>query len=164
VKEILGNLWGLPPALDLAKEAQLQKALLEMIEVGLVESAKDVSEGGLAVTLAEAGFVAGIGATVDLQSEGLPLECVLFGEDASRVLISADAANASRIQEIALRYGLQAQAIGTTTEDKLQVSVDGQTAVSGAVSRLKDGWSSALIKALHVETPEVLVPQVLERS
>ena len=164
VKEILGNLWGLPPALDLAKEAQLQKALLEMIEVGLVESAKDVSEGGLAVTLAEAGFVAGIGATVDLQSEGLPLECVLFGEDASRVLISADAANASRIQEIALRYGLQAQAIGTTTEDKLQVSVDGQMAVSGAVSRLKDGWSSALIKALHVETPEVLVPQVLERS
>jgi phosphoribosylformylglycinamidine synthase II len=164
VKEILGGLWGLPPALDLAKEVSLQKALLEMIQAGLVESAKDVSEGGIAVTLAEAGFSAELGAEVDLQSEGLPLECVLFSEDASRILLSCDAANVSRISEIALRYGLQARVVGKTTEDKLQISVDGRTVIAGPVSRFKESWASALVKALHVETAERLVPRVLEKS
>ena len=60
---------------------------------GLVESAKDCSEGGLAVTLAECGFARGIGAQVDLSSYGLVPEFVLFGEDASRILISCDPQN-----------------------------------------------------------------------
>ena len=164
VRDILGNLWGLPPALDLAKEAALQKAMLEMIQSGLVESAKDVSEGGIAVTLAEAGFAAAVGADVSLESEGLPLECVLFGEDASRIVLSCDTANVSKIREIAIRYGLSAKQIGTTTHGELRISVDGQTAITGAVSRLKDSWANALVKALHVETAEELVPQILEKS
>jgi phosphoribosylformylglycinamidine synthase len=164
VKEIVGGLWGLPPALDLAKEVALQRALLEMIRAGLVESAKDISEGGIAVTVAEAGFASGVGAELKLESHGLPLECVLFGEDASRVVISSDTANVSKIQKIALRYGLLAQAIGTTTEDKLQVNVDGRTVVAGPVSRFRESWATALVKALHAETPEQLVPQVLEKS
>jgi len=164
VKEIVGGLWGLPPALDLSKEVSLQKALLEMIQAGLVESAKDISEGGIAVTTAEAGFSAELGAEIELKSEGLPLECVLFGEDASRILLSCDAVNVSQISEIALRYGLQAQTIGKTTQDKLQVNVDGRTVIAGPVSRFKESWASALVKALHVETPEQLVPQVLEKS
>ncbi|HEX6881006.1 MAG TPA: AIR synthase-related protein, partial [Terriglobales bacterium] len=128
------------------------------------ESAKDVSEGGLAVTVAEAGFSAGVGAELKLESQGLPLECVLFGEDASRIVISCDAASASRIREIALRYGLQAQSIGVTKQDKLTVSVDGRTVIGAPVSQLKESWASALQKALHVDTPEQLVPQVLEKS
>ena len=164
VKDILGSLWGLPPALDLAQEAALQKALLEMIQAGLVGSAKDISEGGIAVTLAEAGFSGDVGADVKLDSQGLPLECVLFGEDASRIVLSCDLANVSRIQEIALRYDLSAKEIGTTTDGELRVNVDGQTAITAPVSRLKEVWSSALAKALHVETAEELVPQILEKS
>ena len=61
-KEILGEIWGFPPSLELEKEAALQKAIVEMIDAGLLESAKDCSEGGLAVTLAECGFAHGIGA------------------------------------------------------------------------------------------------------
>ena len=70
-KEILGQIWGFPPALELEKEAALQKAIVEMIGSGLVESAKDCSEGGLAVTVAECGFAHGVGAEVDLSSNGL---------------------------------------------------------------------------------------------
>ena len=55
-KEILGELWGFPPAMEIEREAALQKAILEMIDAGLVESAKDCSEGGIAVALAECGF------------------------------------------------------------------------------------------------------------
>ncbi len=52
-KEILGALWGYPPKLDIEREAALQKALIEMAQAGLLDSAHDCSEGGLAVALAE---------------------------------------------------------------------------------------------------------------
>ena len=60
-KEILGGVWGYPPELELEQEAALQKALIEMIQNGLVESAHDCSSGGLAVALAEPAFAKGIG-------------------------------------------------------------------------------------------------------
>src|ERR1700678_2337065 len=87
-KEILGQIWGFPPSLELEKESALQKAVVAMIDQGLVESAKDCSEGGLAVVLAECGFARDIGAQVELSSQELVPEFALFGEDASRILIS----------------------------------------------------------------------------
>src|SRR6266568_419724 len=60
-KEILGELWGFPPALELEREAALQKATVELIAEGLLESAHDCSDGGLAVALAEASFSVGMG-------------------------------------------------------------------------------------------------------
>src|SRR6202451_4010943 len=89
-KEILGALWGFPPALELEREAALQKGLVEMIRAGLVDSAHDCSEGGIAVTLVESAFAKGVGVKVDLSTRELPAEFVLFGEDASRVVISCD--------------------------------------------------------------------------
>ena len=53
-KEVLGQIWGMPPALDLKQEAALQKCLRELIQDRLIESAHDCSEGGMAVALAEA--------------------------------------------------------------------------------------------------------------
>jgi phosphoribosylformylglycinamidine synthase subunit PurL len=61
-KEILGAVWGYPPELDLEKEATLQRALVAMIQAGLVESAHDCADGGLAVALVESALPAGVGA------------------------------------------------------------------------------------------------------
>ncbi len=61
-----------------------------MIDQGLVDSAHDCSDGGLAVAVAEAGFPRNLGRRVDLASGGLPAEYVLFGEDASRMVLSCD--------------------------------------------------------------------------
>ena len=163
-KELFGEIWGFPPSLELEKEAALQKALLEMIGSGLLESAKDCSEGGLAVTLAECGFAHGIGASVDLDSHGLVLEFVLFGEDASRVLISCDPQNVERIKQIAVQCGLTVEPIGNTGPDGLEIRVDGKTAVAASVSELKSVWAGALERALHVETEERLVPSTLQKS
>ena len=163
-KEILGEIWGFPPALELEKEAALQKATVEMIGSGLVESAKDCSEGGIAVTLAECGFAHGIGAEVDLNSNGLVPEFVLFGEDASRVLISCDPKNVARIQQIAVQFGLSAEKIGSTVPDQFEIRVDGRAAATAKVSELRDAWASALESALHVETEERLVPGALQKS
>jgi phosphoribosylformylglycinamidine synthase len=163
-KEILGRIWGFPPALELEKEAALQKAVVEMIGSGLVASAKDCSEGGLAVTLAESSFANGIGAQVDVSSNGLVGEFVLFGEDASRVLISCDPENLTRIQEIAVQYGLSAEHVGSTVPDQLEIRVDGRAAAMGSVSELRYVWGGALERALHVEAEERLVPNVLQKS
>ncbi len=113
-KEVLGALWGYPPELDLEKEAALQKALIEMIQMDLPESVHDCSDGGLAVALAECGFAKGIGVRVDLASSGLPAEFILFGEDASRVVLACDQTKLSRIKEIAVKYGLSLDTLGET--------------------------------------------------
>src|SRR5450755_2524463 len=65
-KEVLGAVWGYPPGLDLEREATLQRALVAMMQAGLVESAHDCADGGLAVALVEAALPAGMGLSVQL--------------------------------------------------------------------------------------------------
>jgi phosphoribosylformylglycinamidine synthase len=163
-KEVLGELWGFPPALEMEREAALQKAVIAMINAGLVESAKDCAEGGLAVTLAESGFANDVGASVGLTSDGLVPEFVLFGEDPSRIVISCDPKNVERIKQVAIQYALSAEHIGNTAPEKLEIQVDGKVAVAANVSELREAWSTALERALHAETEEQLVPDVLQRS
>ncbi len=163
-KEVLGTLWGFPPALELEHEKALQAAVNEMIGAGLVESAKDCSEGGIAVALAESGFGAAIGAEVDLSSNGRPLECVLFGEDAGRIVLSCDPEQVGAIEEVAGKHGIGAVEIGRTTSGAFEIQVDGEAAVSAEISELHKVWASALEKALHSDTEERLVPGVLQRS
>jgi phosphoribosylformylglycinamidine synthase subunit PurL len=150
-KEILGALWGFPPALELEQEAALQKALVEMIGVGLVESAHDCSEGGIAVTLAESAFAHSVGVRVNLTSQELPPEFVLFGEDASRVVISCDRSRLARIKQIASKYNLSAEEIGETVPARLEIKLDGRVVVSAGVDELREGFESALEFALRTE-------------
>jgi phosphoribosylformylglycinamidine synthase II len=154
-KEILGAVWGFPPALELEREAGLQKALVEMIDAGLVDSAHDCSEGGIAVTLAESCFAKGIGVRVNLASLDLLPEFVLFGEDASRVVISCDRSNLSRIKETAAKYGLSSDEIGETVSECLEIELDGRVVVSAAVDELRASYEGALEAALRAE-PEVV--------
>jgi phosphoribosylformylglycinamidine synthase II len=150
-KEILGSVWGYPPELELEREAALQKGLVEMIQEGLVESAHDCSDGGIAVTLAESAFPGGIGARVTLASHELPAEFVLFGEDASRVLLSCDPGNLLGIQQVAVKYGLSAEHIGETVAEKIEIQLDGRVVVSARVSELRDVYEGALERALRTE-------------
>jgi phosphoribosylformylglycinamidine synthase len=154
-KEILGKLWGYPPELDLEKETSLQRAIVDLIHQGMVESVHDCAEGGLSVALAEKAFVKGIGARVKLRSGGLPAAFVLFGEDASRILVSCDPGQVSGIKEVAEQFGIAADVIGETIEGAFEISLDGRVVVSAAVSELGAGYESALESALHTE-PEVV--------
>ena len=148
-KEILDALWGFPPALELEKEAALIRCLLEVIQARLVDSAHDCSEGGLAVALAKSCFQKGVGANVHLASNGLHLECVLFGEDASRVVLSCDPRHVKRIQQIALQHGITSETIGETAAKTLEIAVDGKTAITASVAALKDVFEGALASALR---------------
>jgi phosphoribosylformylglycinamidine synthase len=163
-KEVLGAVWGFPPALDLKQEAALQGCLRELILEHHIESAHDCSEGGLAVALAESTFPKLVGVEIDLNSKGLPAEVLLFGETASRVVISCDLKKAEIIQQIAVKWGVSADRIGRTIPEKLEVRIDGKVSVLALVSELKQVWDSALTRALHAETPEHLVPETLQKS
>jgi phosphoribosylformylglycinamidine synthase subunit PurL len=162
-KAVLGELWGYPPGLQLEAEAALQKCVVEMIAAGLVESAHDCSDGGLAVTLAEAAFIRDVGARVRLTSE-LSAEFALFGEDASRVVVSCDPANIGDIQQVAVKYGISADRIGETVAAHFEIQLNGEAVVSAPLAELKDAWEHALERALHVETEERLVPGALQKS
>jgi phosphoribosylformylglycinamidine synthase II len=154
-KEILGSLWGYPPDLDLEKEAALQKAVVELIQQRLVESVHDCADGGLAVALAEKAFVKGVGARVNLASNGLPAEFVLFGEDASRIVVSCDPENVSRIQQVAKEFGIAADVLGETIPGRFEISLDGKVCISAAVSDLSQAYETALESSLRTD-PELV--------
>jgi phosphoribosylformylglycinamidine synthase II len=154
-KEILGAVWGYPPELDLEKEATLQRALSALIQDGLVESVHDCADGGLAVALAESALPKGVGLTVTLSSQALPPEFLLFGEDASRVVLSCDRSNLPRIQQLAVEYGLFADVLGETGGDRMEITLNGQPMVSATVAELRQAYESALEKALRTERSPV---------
>ena len=154
-KENLGMLWGYPPELDLEKEAALQKAVIELVQQELVDSVHDCADGGVAVALAEKAFPKGVGARLNLPSGGLFAEFVLFGEDASRIVISCDPESVPRIKEVAGKYGVAAEVIGETIPEKLEISVDGKVAISAAISELSESYEHALESALRTD-PELV--------
>jgi len=154
-KEILGAVWGYPPELELEREAALQKGLIEMIQAGLIESAHDCSSGGLAVALCEPAFAKGVGLRVDVASNELPAEFALFGEDASRVVMSCDATQLAGIKQIAAKHGLAADVLGETVPGQMEIKLDGRVVVSASVAEVRDVYESALEKALSTE-PEAV--------
>jgi phosphoribosylformylglycinamidine synthase len=148
---VLGELWGAPPILDLKSEKSLQTVLQELAAQQLVESARDVAEGGIAVALAKLAFPRELGIDVDLISAALPAECVLFAEDASRALVTCDPAKIQAVEETAVKYGLNAQSIGTTTSAQFTIRIDGAVAIDAPAQQFRESWRNALEAALQSE-------------
>ncbi len=97
-KVVLGGLWGRPPALDLDAEASLHNLLAVLAWRKLIRSARDISDGGIAVALAQAAFPKGIGATVEQDPSLLAHPLFgLFAEPASTILVTAEPGNLSEI-------------------------------------------------------------------
>ena len=116
---VLGEVAGAPPPVDLAAERRLVDLLVALADAGLVRSAHDCSDGGLAVALSESALggpyaTAGLGTTVDLAAAlpGLGAAEALFGEDQGRALLSVDAALADRVRAAARDAGVPAARIG----------------------------------------------------
>ena len=154
-KVVLGELWGFPPALELEGEATLQQAVIELGRSGLIDSAHDCSDGGLAVALARCAFQKGMGCSVELSSQHLAPEFVLFGEDASRIVISCDPANVARIKEVAAKHGISAELLGETVSGNLDIKVDDRLAISASIAELRDVYENSLEQALRTEPAAV---------
>jgi phosphoribosylformylglycinamidine synthase len=152
-KTILDEMWGTPPALDLDVEAALHKCLAELAETGLLHSASDISDGGIAVALAEGAFGNGIGVSAHLQ-EGpdLPVAWRLFGETATQVVVSCDAASVAKIKAIVSKYaGLVVADIGETANNSFRIQVNDKTVIDESVHGLQHVWAGALEAKLYDE-------------
>ena len=151
-KVVLNGLWGTPPPLDLEAEADLHTLLQILADRQLIRSARDLSDGGIAVALAQATFRLGIGARVE-QEQALMVHPLfgLFAEPASTVLVTTEPNQVSAIEELADEYGFFAARIGTTGGDRLEIAVYGDTFISAPINELKKPWAGALESALHNE-------------
>jgi phosphoribosylformylglycinamidine synthase len=151
-KAVLGGVWGRPPALDLAGEARLHELLQELADRGLMSSARDLSDGGIAVAIAQCSFPLGIGAAVDQDQSLLAYPLFgLFAEPASTVVVSTSHHHVSAIEKAAGDHGIFAARIGTTGGGQLQISVDRQPFISAPVTALRSIWADALETNLHGE-------------
>ena len=146
-KVILNDLWGLPPMLDMDYEKRVHKAIRQMVSDGFAESAHDVSDGGLAIALAECCFGPnGIGARVELETDIRP-EFALFHEGPSRILIST--CRPDEIQRISSENGVEALQIGATIEGRIQIESSSRTFLDCELGPLKQRWDGSLEYLLH---------------
>jgi phosphoribosylformylglycinamidine synthase len=162
---VLDTQWGGPQAIDLGAEAELHRRLAALSKAGLIHSARDVSDGGIAVALAEACFAHGTG--VDVQLFGYPMfptATRLFGEEATRVLVTCDPDEASRIEQIFSGGQPGVWRLGTVTDGRFSIRVqeyeeastdtlkyrkaENVTAIETSTAELKQTWSGTLQESL----------------
>jgi phosphoribosylformylglycinamidine synthase subunit PurL len=150
-KTIGGIVAGQPPAIDLAAEKRLIDCLVALADAGTVQSAHDLSDGGLAVTLAESCFAAsGLGAEIRIEGEA-NAEYALFGERGARAVLSAALTKVAAVLETARQYNVGARAIGKVTRDNaLRIEYKGHSVVSALVPALRDTWEHSLERNLKV--------------
>lgn len=138
-----GSAAGRPPQIDLATEKKTLNAILTAIQGGLVASAHDLSEGGLAVALAESAISGGIGAEVNVTTELRP-DHLLFSESQSRILLSAAPEKAAALQAHLSEQGVVNTAIGTVKGSSLTINVNGKAGVNAPVQQLEKVWKDAI--------------------
>ncbi|HVY91656.1 MAG TPA: AIR synthase related protein, partial [Bryobacteraceae bacterium] len=146
-KVIQGQLWGLPPRLDMETEKRVHDAIRAMIEAGIVESAHDLSDGGLAVTLAEC-CTPELGAKVTIPHTAQPL-FTLFGEAPSRILVSVT--DSEMADEIASKFKVECPEIGAIMKERLQIGTDRQMLIDLSTSGLQQASETALPRLLQAQ-------------
>jgi phosphoribosylformylglycinamidine synthase len=151
-KTILGELWGRPPLLELLDEAELHKCLAKLAAEKLLHSARDISDGGIAIALAEGCFAKQVGVRVEVPG-GLsadPMACALFAEHASEVVISCALESIERIKKIVDGFGfVTVMNLGSTVADQVEIRMYGEPVISESIASLFEPWRRGLPDALE---------------
>ncbi len=146
---------GSPPELDWEEERTVQEACRTAIREGLLDSAHDVSDGGLAVALAESCILGCVGATVYIFRSQLGagrddrLMALLFGEAPSQIIVTVRPKKAPVLKDLLKRRRCPFVPLGTTGGKRIVIKVDGQTSLDLSLSEVKSAWRSALASYLR---------------
>lgn len=143
LKVIHGIVAGRPPVLDMEQEKRVHGALLKGIGDGVIKSAHDCADGGLAVTLAESCIAGGIGADVKLSANCGP-SAALFAETQSRVVVSVEAEKLGLLREIVDAYRVESTILGTVGGDAMTIAVNDVEIINIGVSELDSCWRNAI--------------------
>ncbi|HJS59987.1 MAG TPA: phosphoribosylformylglycinamidine synthase subunit PurL [Vicinamibacteria bacterium] len=142
LKTIHGRVAGRPPMLDLGAERRLHLFMADAADAGLLASAHDPSDGGLAVALAECCFVredVGLGAILDLPA-GLGPDVLLFSESPSRIIVTTR--DSAGLDGLVARHGVPCVGLGLVGGDRLTLRQSGSVLVDVEVARLNEAWTS----------------------
>ena len=144
-----------PPRVDLELEIKVQNAVRDLIREGLVKSAHDCSEGGLAVALTECCLNPSglLGVDVDLNFSDTATE-ILFNESQSRIVISVAANDAEKMMSILRERGVPSQQLGKVGGDELRVRISEKT-FRWPIVDLYDDWFNAIRRAVEGETERI---------
>jgi phosphoribosylformylglycinamidine synthase len=146
---------GEPPRIDLERERALQRLLPAAAREGLVRSAQDASEGGLAVALAECCFGAGgRGVAVDLPAAAVDrpvprANATLFGESAGLVIVSVAPGRCQDLLRRAAEHRVPAAVVGRTGGDRIRIDVDGTRLIDESVAEAEAAWADAIADRLE---------------
>lgn len=140
---IYGQDAGKPPQLDLDLEAAVQGCCLEAIKRGLIASAHDCAEGGLAVALAECAISGRRGCSVGVSSDLTATE-VLFSESQSRIVVSVTPENEKELLALAGEYNVPCQKLGIVAGNDLRIMVNGTEVVSVPLDKAENTWREAI--------------------
>jgi phosphoribosylformylglycinamidine synthase II len=148
-KAIAGIVAGKPPAINLAAEKSLIDCLVALAAAGSIQSAHDVSDGGLAVTLAESCFAAdGLGAHVKLAGEA-PAEAAVFCERGARAVVSVTPSKLAAVLNTARQYNVAAHQVGQVIRgDAFRIQYKGNAVIDSSVEALGDSWANSLERML----------------
>ena len=147
------SLWGTPPWINLEAEAAMNKALIALAERGLIHSAKDVSDGGLATALAQASFAKNVGvkATLGALSEA-EYAAALFAENAAEVLVTCSFEDYGKICTFLDEAGeIWPLDLGETVADRVEINAGGVPLVDTTIAELRQTWSESLESQLAAE-------------
>jgi phosphoribosylformylglycinamidine synthase II len=151
LKTVHGMVRGVPPAIDLGIERALQGLLVSLASHRAIRSAHDCSDGGLAVALAECCFgEGGVGADVSIEPVDVSTDArlndaaTLFGESASRALVSVDPDRVPQVLERAAAAGVPARVIGRTGGPRLQIAIADRLVIDTEVAEAEGAWTSAI--------------------
>jgi phosphoribosylformylglycinamidine synthase II len=139
---------GAPPAVNLAAEKRIIALLVALANDGKLQSAHDVSDGGVAVTLAESCFASNGFSTCASLTGHEPDEAALFGERGARAVVSVTPENLAAVRRIAAQYEVAVVEVGRVTRGEFRIELNGQAVVSAEVPSLADIWSGALGRLL----------------
>ena len=156
LKAVHGRIAGAPPMLDLRLERGVQFVVARAAATDVVQSAHDCSDGGVAVALAECCFdAAGLGASVQLPSvalegwDGHEVAATLFGESASRIVVSARPSSVDELLALASASNVPAQVVGRTGGSRLTITVDDEPAIDVAVYDAEQAWAGAIERRMR---------------
>lgn len=131
------------PKIDLEQEKKFQKLLLDLIQKGMVQSAHDCSEGGLAVTIAECCFDKSIGANINLK-DSIRQDALLFGESQCRYVISIKGENKEKTIDYLKKSHAAFQELGVVGGENLTISIQKKKVIEERIEILKLTWQEAL--------------------
>jgi phosphoribosylformylglycinamidine synthase subunit PurL len=149
-KTIHGIVAGAPPAIDLGAEKRLIECLVALAGAGAILSAHDVSDGGIAVTIAESCFASEeLAAEIDLGAADEPAESALFGERGARAVVSLPRGSLARASELAAQYRIKVQVIGRVTRGEFRIQYKGAPVIQGSVDSFRWMWGESFAKAIE---------------